>query len=72
MTKYIVEHFTVLQGWINTWSVLDGEESTPETFDTEADAQAALREFLEATADADMEYDPVDFRIRPLTSEGKE
>jgi hypothetical protein len=72
MTKFVVEHWTLCQGWINTWSILDGDESTAETFDTEADAQEALREFLEDTADFDYPYDPTHFRIRPLTQEGKE
>ena len=45
---YEVQQFTLCQGWINTWAVLheDGY-SEPETFATEADAEAAIIEFLD-------------------------
>lgn len=44
---YEVQHFTLCNGWTNTWTVLDEDDTgQPETFATEAIAQAALNEFL--------------------------
>jgi hypothetical protein len=45
---YEVQQFTLCQGWINTWAVLHEDGSSePETFATEADAEAAIIEFLD-------------------------
>jgi len=45
---YEVPQFTLCQGWINTWAVLHEDGSSdPETFATEADAEAAIIEFLD-------------------------
>ena len=41
-TKYEVQHYTLCDGWINTWTVDD----KPEYFDTYEDAEASLAYFL--------------------------
>jgi hypothetical protein len=48
---YEIQHYTLCDGWINTWSITDddGNESL-ETFETFADASMALDEFLEDEA----------------------
>jgi hypothetical protein len=45
--RYEVQHYTLFQGWINTWSYAeaDGVVHT-ETFPTRDEAQAALDEFF--------------------------
>lgn len=44
---YEVHHYTLCQGWVNTWSVIDENNvSTPQTFKTREEAQAAIDEFL--------------------------
>lgn len=44
---YEVQHFTLCDGWVNTWTIHHEDGSSePETFSTEADANAALDEFL--------------------------
>jgi len=47
-----VQQLTLCQGWVNTWAVLreDGS-SEPETFATEAEAEAAIIEFLDEIED---------------------
>jgi hypothetical protein len=72
---YEVQHYTLADGWVNTWTHMsDGEDDgKPVTFATEAQAQKALEEFWEdeaahaAQASADGEeffpYDPDEFRI---------
>lgn len=67
-----VQQFTLCDGWVNTWFVCNEDGgSGPETFATEAEAQAALDEYL---ADIDEEItlglrgadegcDPDEFRI---------
>lgn len=67
MTKFVVEHYTLVDGWINTWSISDGQVTTPETFRTEADAQAALNEFLDDCKEGGLEYDASEFRVVPVT-----
>jgi|GWRWMinimDraft_15_1066023.scaffolds.fasta_scaffold38552_1 hypothetical protein len=74
--RYEVQHFSLFDGWVNTWSfqeeILDGIfTEVPETFATRKEAQAALDEFLRFTQDeidagqraAAEGYDPDDFRI---------
>ncbi len=40
---YEVQHFTLCDGWVNCWRTIDGEgREVPETFATEAAAQAAI------------------------------
>ena len=72
--KYEIQTFTLCDGWVNTWTVhhVDGT-STPETFSTEEEAQAALDEFfadIQEEIDAgqretDEGYDREEFRIMP-------
>lgn len=65
--RYEVQHHTLCDGWVNTWTVDD----RPQTFATEADAQAALDEFLrEITEEIEYGereehagYDAAEFRI---------
>ena len=67
-TKYVVEHQTLCDGWINTWSV-DGE---PEVFDTYQDAENALDSFLSEEKKAfkrgeiDNMYEADEFRITEI------
>lgn len=62
-THYEVHHFTLCDGWINCWRTIDAKgREVPETFTTEAAAQAAIEEFLADIA-ADIaagERDPED------------
>lgn len=48
MAHYEVQHFTLCEGWVNTWQIEDDNgDMVPETFDTYAEAQAALDEFFD-------------------------
>lgn len=48
MTYWEVHHFTLCDGWINTWTVHDeAGNSEPEKFATEKEALDALNEFFE-------------------------
>ena len=69
---YEVQHFTLCDGWINTWAVLNEDGSSePEAFATEAEARAALDEFFAEIEEeiaigqrgADQGYDRDDFRV---------
>lgn len=69
---YEIQQFTICEGWVNTWTIHFEDGSTaPETFPTEAEALAALAEFLTEIAeeiaagqrDADDGYDSDEFRI---------
>lgn len=72
-----IQTFTLCNGWVNTWTVHheDGT-SEPERFASNADARAALHEFLtEITEeiaigirDPEFGYDADDFRIVALNS----
>jgi hypothetical protein len=47
MAKFEVQHFTLCDGWINTWTIENCHgESKPELFNTFEDAQITLDEFL--------------------------
>jgi hypothetical protein len=67
-TKYVVEHQTLCDGWINTWTVDD----EPEIFDTYQDAENALDSFLSEEKKAfkrgeiDNMYEADEFRITEL------
>lgn len=50
MSKFVVEHFTLCDGWINTWS--DGETGEPSLFDTYEEAKYELEDFLDQEAEA--------------------
>jgi hypothetical protein len=59
-----VHHFTLLDGWVNTWLIWDEENDdfVPEQFGTEADAQAALDDFFSGL-DREQEYSRGEFKI---------
>lgn len=46
--KYEIQHFTLCDGWVNTWTVIneDGSEEK-ELFDSYQDARDCLQDFLE-------------------------
>jgi hypothetical protein len=68
MTKFEVQHYTLCQGWINTWTVDD----EPETFDSYKDAEEALDYFLKEEKQAfkrgeiDSPYEEDEFRISEI------
>lgn len=71
-TKYEVQHYTLCDGWINTWCLCeDGEIQSMQVFDSEEEAQAELDEFLRETneeiaygeRDPDDGFNPEEFRI---------
>jgi hypothetical protein len=81
--KYEVQQYTLCDGWINCWHIIDGNgKETPQVFDTEEDAQAELDEFFADIAKeifhgeraANEGYDLSEFRIVPvdLSSEAGE
>ena len=71
MTKHFeVQHYTLCDGWVNTWSIESEDGSTlPEHFDSFADALASLDDFLADEQDAfeqgyiESPYDRDEFRI---------
>lgn len=70
--KYEVQHYTLCDGWTNTWKISDenGIEQ-PEVFDNEEEAQAELDAFFQEIENeiqdgergADNGYDREDFRV---------
>lgn len=73
-----VQHDTLCQGWVNTWSIEDDDGvSAPQTFETEAEAQAEIAQFLREIAwqiehgarDADAGYDASEFRVVQVEAE---
>tara|TARA_R100000789_G_scaffold98887_2_gene103816 strand:- start:440 stop:670 length:231 start_codon:yes stop_codon:yes gene_type:complete len=68
---YIVETYTLCDGWVNTWHIEENGVVSPETFPTRAAAQAALDEFFAEIAEEigigqrapDEGYDRDEFRI---------
>jgi len=70
---YEVLTYTLCDGWINCWSISEGnEEPRPQTFETREAAQAELNEFLQdvkdavAAGDMEEEYDPDDYMIQEV------
>ena len=74
--RYEVQTWTLCDGWMNTWSIIEeaGDNiftDIPETFPTREEAQQALDEFLfdiqseidTGQRSADEGYDAEDFRI---------
>ena len=68
--KYEVQHYTLCDGWINTWSDYDEDgNETPSTYDSFEDALNELDSFLddeqEAFEEGNIEspYDREEFRI---------
>jgi hypothetical protein len=65
---YQIEHLTLCDGWVNTWSDDDGE---PIVFVTEAQAIEELKEYLEDLAHDSKhrfisDYDSADYRVTKL------
>ena len=59
---YEVQHCTISDGWINTWSIChDDGRSEPQTFDSFEEAEAAIEEFFsdldDAVADGERDAD---------------
>jgi hypothetical protein len=75
MTKrYEVQHYTLCDGWINTWSDYDEDgNETPSTYDSFEDALNELDSFLDDEQEAFKEgniespYDREEFRIVEIT-----
>lgn len=72
--KYEVQHYTLCDGWINTWSDYDEEgNETPSVYDSFEDAQNELDSFLadeqEAFEEGNIEspYERDEFRIAEVT-----
>lgn len=70
-----VQHYTICQGWINTWSIInDDDTQTPQQFATREEAQKELDAFFADIADEiasgereeDQGYDEGDFRIEEV------
>lgn len=73
MIKYEVQHYTLCDGWINTWTTYDeNDNETPSIFDTYEDAQEALDDFLKEEKKAfkrkeiDSMYEADEFRIEEV------
>lgn len=72
-----IQHFTLCDGWINTWS---DDHGHPIPFTTEKEAQQALNEFFdelqESVERGDMDkhsmYDQDVFRIVPIRNKKEE
>lgn len=66
-----VQHHTICQGWINTWSEEVDGMSRPLIYPSQAEAQFELQEFLREIAeeiaygerDPDNGYDAEEFRV---------
>lgn len=70
---YEVQHFTLCDGWINTWTTYDEQNNEiPSVFDTYEDAQEALDDFLKEEKKAfkrkeiDSMYEEDEFRIEEV------
>lgn len=77
--RYAVQHYTLCDGWVNTWTVSIGNnDSVPHVFATREEAQAELDEFLReiqneiASGDRapDEGYDASEFRIVAIREGG--
>lgn len=69
-TVWEVQHRTLVDGWVNTWSTFVEEQKASVTwlFLTREEAEEAMNDFLKewnAECDTDMEYDPADYRVMP-------
>ena len=70
-----VQHYTLCDGWINTWTdIIDGKD-VPSVFNSFDEALACLDEFLTDTLDGFVDgnlsdsYDRNDFRIVKINEE---
>lgn len=48
--KYEVQHYTLCDGWTNTWTICEDGIEKPHVFDSQEEAQAELDEFFEDIA----------------------
>ena len=63
---FIVETYTVADGWINTWQ----DDDNPALYDTADAAKAALDDFFEDLAEAKMQgYSRAEYRIVKVSRE---
>jgi len=75
---YEVQHYTLLDGWINTWSYTEGDGvMQPETFATADEAKAALEEYFqdleeEVRAGQSGPYSRDEFRVRHVPANASE
>ena len=71
--KYEVQHDTLADGWVNTWTEEKNGKNTPVTFDSKAKAEIELNDFLnesvESFKDGDLAaaYEKSEFRIVSVT-----
>jgi len=71
MPKYEVQTDTLCDGWVNCWTVTDENGERPDTYDTEAEAQAEIDELIDEAdeqiktgeRDEDAGYCQDEFRI---------
>lgn len=67
MKKYEIQHYTLCDGWINTWS--DAETGEPTIYDSYDQARDDLADFLDQEAqsyfngDIESRYQADEFRI---------
>ena len=68
---WVIETFTMFDGWANTWQ--EGIDE-PAVFATEGQARLALQEFLEEAKDdfGEDEYVLEDYRIREISDDEEE
>jgi hypothetical protein len=66
LPAFEVQHYTLCDGWINCWSVIDEQHMGPQQFESEEAAQKAIDEHFDDLADAEMEYSRDEFRIQPV------
>lgn len=61
---YEVQHFTLVDGWVNCWSVFaDDDSEMPSIFGNLFDAEGALEEFFEERPEEDhLQYRVVEVR----------
>jgi hypothetical protein len=75
MGIYEIQHYTLCDGWVNTWSIEEPNgESKPQVFNTFEDAVSALDEFLDdelyeyQQGNIDSMYERDEFQIVEVTS----
>lgn len=73
MAKFEVQHFTLCDGWVNTWLSWDKDGNViKEVFDTYDEAKASLDEFLDDElyefnqGNIDSMYEIDEFRIMEI------
>lgn len=75
--RYEVQHYTLCEGWINCWSIINSDDSqTPQTFDSVEAAQAEIDDFFadiqaeidEGSRAEDEGYDREEYRIVEIDS----